>query len=607
MATRGTARATSPGCKAMPDAHLVEHLHVEVGFGGGLEAPEAEARLAAFAQGPALRIIDELFDAACGPDEVWRIDELAIDLGEVALDGLEETWAERLRDRLQDRLADLRGPGGAAAARTGPGGVRRSLPQARLEALLHYLRHGHLPWQGRGEDPAVLAAEVLRHSAAALAQALRAMDDRPRLLRRLVTQFDAGCLGALVHALMPGEPAAADRLLKAAALGTAALWEAVLGQALAHAAAPQATGRALLRAQLLAALEAGSAYSASSDPLHAVAQAWAPLLKDDRDWLKATLQRLADRAALRQRIVRALPTALLHQVLGLWLGSGVTAAVDDWIAAVAAGAPASSDERTERRQLLWQATLQHALQRGAAPFDAWRYVDHVRSQVVAASVPALPPSWFERVVRAATSVLAAAVAALGFGPRAPVDALPEPIPEPEPPVDTLPAPGELLPVGNAGLVLAAPYLPRLFMMLGLSDERAFASPEAAERAALLLQLVATGEAAAPEPALVLNKLLCGIDLAMPVARALQPTDAERSAVDGLLAAMIQHWKVLGSTSVAGLRETFLQRDGRLEHADEHWQLHVAPRPFDMLIDRLPWGYATVRHPWMKEVLHVEWR
>src|SRR3954469_5857520 len=107
----------------MPDAHLIEHLHVEVGFGGGLEAPEAEARLAAFAQGPALGIIDELFGAARGPDEVWRIDELAIDLGEVALDGLEETWAERLRDRLQDRLADLRGPRGGAGGRARRRGV----------------------------------------------------------------------------------------------------------------------------------------------------------------------------------------------------------------------------------------------------------------------------------------------------------------------------------------------------------------------------------------------------------------------------------------------------------------------------------------------------
>jgi hypothetical protein len=205
-------------------------------------------------------------------------------------------------------------------------------------------------------------------------------------------------------------------------------------------------------------------------------------------------------------------------------------------------------------------------------------------------------------------VVASAAAALGFGrgKRAePAPSTPEPIDEP--PVEMLPPVGELLPVGNAGLVLVAPYMPRLFMMLGLSDERAFTSPQAAERAALLLQLMVTGEAAAPEPALVLNKLLCGIELALPVPRELAPTEAERSAVDGLLAAVIQHWKVLGTTSLAGLRETFLQRDGRLQHADEHWQLNIEPRPFDMLIDQLPWGYATIRHPWMKEVLHVEWR
>lgn len=60
----------------MPDAHLIARLHVEVGFSGALRADEAEARLAAFAQGQALQIIDELFDEACSPDEVWRLDAL---------------------------------------------------------------------------------------------------------------------------------------------------------------------------------------------------------------------------------------------------------------------------------------------------------------------------------------------------------------------------------------------------------------------------------------------------------------------------------------------------------------------------------------------------
>jgi hypothetical protein len=123
----------------------------------------------------------------------------------------------------------------------------------------------------------------------------------------------------------------------------------------------------------------------------------------------------------------------------------------------------------------------------------------------------------------------------------------------------------------------------------------------------LLQLLATDQADAPEPALVLNKLLCGLDQATPVARRFEPTEAERSAIDGLLVAVVQHWKVLGSTTPAGLRETFLQRTGRLQPRDDAWRLQVVPGPFDMLIDQLPWGYATIRHAWMKQVLHVEWR
>ena len=108
--------------------HLIEHLQVDAAFDGGLAAPEAEARLAAFAQGEALRIIDDLFDAACGPDEVWHIDELALDLGEVPADRMEETWAQRLRERLQERLSDLRGPAGMAAAQRRAGAVQRTRP-----------------------------------------------------------------------------------------------------------------------------------------------------------------------------------------------------------------------------------------------------------------------------------------------------------------------------------------------------------------------------------------------------------------------------------------------------------------------------------------------
>ncbi|PTT76668.1 hypothetical protein DBR42_26570, partial [Pelomonas sp. HMWF004] len=71
--------------------------------------------------------------------------------------------------------------------------------------------------------------------------------------------------------------------------------------------------------------------------------------------------------------------------------------------------------------------------------------------------------------------------------------------------------------------------------------------------------------------------------------------------------VIQHWRILGTTSLAGLRESFLVRSAQLSLQDEAWRLAVEPGPFDMLLDQLPWGYTTLRHPWMERVIHVDWR
>lgn len=166
---------------------------------------------------------------------------------------------------------------------------------------------------------------------------------------------------------------------------------------------------------------------------------------------------------------------------------------------------------------------------------------------------------------------------------------------------------EAITVTDAGQVLAAPYLPRLFSMLDLLADNAFVSPEAAHRAVHVLQYLVFGTTGAPESELALGKLLCGVPLDEPIPRDLPLAPRESDAVEGLLRGMIQNWKALGSTSVAGLRETFLQREGRLVREDEAWRLTVAPRAFDMLIDRLPWGFSIIRHPWMPAMLQVDWR
>jgi len=195
--------------------------------------------------------------------------------------------------------------------------------------------------------------------------------------------------------------------------------------------------------------------------------------------------------------------------------------------------------------------------------------------------------------------------AVPFGARA---APPLPVSRPVPP-DLAGADSNYM--ANAGLGLLANYTQRLFDMLDLRDGPHLRDAASQSRAVRCLAYLVDGNEAGSEPEWVLPKLLCGMPLAQPLSDEPGLDHDTRALLDSLLQAVIAHWTALGRTSVAGLRETFLRREGRLQRetveAGAHWRLAVRPGPFDMLLDRLPWSYATIKLPWMKEVLYVDWR
>lgn len=192
----------------------------------------------------------------------------------------------------------------------------------------------------------------------------------------------------------------------------------------------------------------------------------------------------------------------------------------------------------------------------------------------------------------------------------------QPRPTRPPPVSRRPGneaeqPAEPLYVNNAGLVIVSPFLPRLFEKLDVLRDGPDGKPrisgiEHASRAVHLLQYLVDGRCDVPEPELVLNKLLCGLDLALPVAPGIEPTAEERDLCDGLIQAVIANWPIIKNTSPAGLRETFLQREGRLTRSGTDWQLRVQRKTVDVLVDQIPWGFSVVLHRWMEHPIHVTW-
>jgi hypothetical protein len=393
---------------------------------------------------------------------------------------------------------------------------------------------------------------------------------------------------------------------------------------------PESAHASRRRAQLEAAL--------AQAVLDGAEEAWFEALRSDAAWLQDLLRRTARRPALLRRMARDWGTLPRLQLIGLWLQAPERAAVIAAVHNPAFAALAGADEARPELHL-WEDLLAHLLRLTPGTFfNADAYLRGLRERV--ASVAGKPPakstveaerpddapesaSRDDEVSRPSDSSL-----------RVPTEPLPEPTAVHPEPTTVRPEPveggaqhgagfdrlspngtmtvtesaHEVIYVANAGLVLAGAYLERLFGMLGLAEREAFVSPEATERAVHLLQYLATGRTGTPEPLLVLNKVLCGMPIGTPVWREFEITPQESQAIDGLLTAMIAHWKILGHTSIAGLRESFLQREGRLSFDEEDgWQLHVEPRSFDMLLDQLPWGYSLQKLPWMKEALHVEWR
>lgn len=167
--------------------------------------------------------------------------------------------------------------------------------------------------------------------------------------------------------------------------------------------------------------------------------------------------------------------------------------------------------------------------------------------------------------------------------------------------------GESTYIDNAGLALLTPYLPRLFDRLQLTEAGSFKDRDAQIRAMFLLQYLVFERTEFPEYQMTFNKLLTGFQTGIPIPLSVELTEAEKETADGLLQAVIQHWKKLNNTSVAGLRESFLRREGKICAIDDGLQLTVESRAYDMLLDSVPWGYSTIKFSWMKDSIHVKWR
>ena len=162
---------------------------------------------------------------------------------------------------------------------------------------------------------------------------------------------------------------------------------------------------------------------------------------------------------------------------------------------------------------------------------------------------------------------------------------------------------------DSGLVLLAPYLPALFERTGCIEKGVFANEESQRKALAVLKYAAYGNYAEPPKDAALMNLICNLPVSpvLYVDELPKVSDSEKELIDSLLNAVIANWKAVGHMSPDGLRGTYFVRNGTLETAGASDMLTVETKTFDILLDKLPWGYSMIKHSWMKKVLNVKWR
>jgi hypothetical protein len=161
-------------------------------------------------------------------------------------------------------------------------------------------------------------------------------------------------------------------------------------------------------------------------------------------------------------------------------------------------------------------------------------------------------------------------------------------------------------INNIGLVLFHLFIPTFFNRLNLlNTDGDFINIDCQYRAVHLLQLLIS-EADYDEHELVLNKILCNLEINEIIPMDIEFTEQEKALCLELMSVIIQRWEKMSNSSIGHFRAAFLMRDGRLKLKADGWYLNVEKRGYDIILSTIPWAFGVIKFKWMHKFLYTEW-
>lgn len=159
-------------------------------------------------------------------------------------------------------------------------------------------------------------------------------------------------------------------------------------------------------------------------------------------------------------------------------------------------------------------------------------------------------------------------------------------------------------VNNAGLILIHPFLKHLFENCALlNKDHTINDPEVA---AHLLHYIATEQEQDYEHEMLFEKLLCNIPVNQTINRNIILSEELKNHADEMLRAVLENWQVMKNSSLALLRNEYLQRPGKIILTGDNPKILVERKTQDILLDKISWNLGIVKLVWKNKVIFVDW-
>lgn len=570
--------------------HIVQKLTIEIGLQDSEHAFALQTKITNDYQKLILNSMNEVFDQLIGEDEVVMVDKLEIDLGAILREEMESELPPKIKKEIEDALGNLlhrarsnKNNFTAVELTTSSGDtisvqvIVQESSRSLFETLVYFLEYGIVPWSADKEQKPgarFLVSEAMIHHPDELRRVLQKMRSKKYVFRRLAFQLPEDQLQYLAAILGSDFSSSLEVMIKS-------LMEWVTVFIKRKASSPGTN------------LSSGKVSNdLSSTKTNKINRS---IRKESSEERKESSEQRKD--SLEESLLTALSFTNLSPAslkLKIW---------EETLYYFASRGTGSENGQGESAKIKYLTTILEQLLLAAGGKLDELIVDEQKKKL---QYSAILKKATEELFRANKKSDTESPPSLPFLQKNQDDEILPVAPDAE----------EGIYIKNAGLVILAPYLPGFFRNLGLVEGKEFINEEAKWKAVHLLQWLVDGDKEIVENEdgeiitehdLVLNKIICGLDVAEPVPASVELTGTDKEEGMVLLISIIANWSIIKNSSVYTLRKTFLQKEGRLKKEEDNWQLFIQrDSAVDMLIDKLPWGIAMTKLPWNKAIVYVEW-